>query len=212
MTKRIFLTSSVNLVAKDISKKIGDTKNKKLLYIYTAGELKKNAAWQKQDKRALVKAGFEVIEYTITGKTKEAVKKNIKKVAAIYFGGGNTFYLLEKIQQAHCANVIREAVNAGKIFIGTSAGSIIAGPDIYPTYSLDNIEKAPNLKGYKGLGLVDFIVLPHWGSEHFRDRYLNQRLAHNYNTKNKLILLNDYQYIEVRADWYHIVEINHKKI
>ncbi|MHB8903587.1 MAG: Type 1 glutamine amidotransferase-like domain-containing protein, partial [Patescibacteria group bacterium] len=72
-------------------------------------------------------------------------------------------------------------------------------------------KEAPKLKGYRGLGLVDFVVLPHWGSDHFRSRYLNQRLAHNYNLKNKLILLNDYQYIEVKDDWYKIVEVKHKK-
>jgi len=211
MIKRIFLTSSVNFVARDIAKKIGGAKGQKLLYIYTAGELKKGEAqWQKDDRQALSRAGFEVIKYTITGKTRETIKKNLKKVGIIYVGGGNTFYLLEKIQQTKCAGVIREAVNAGKIYIGTSAGSIIAGPDIYPSYSLDVINEAPNLKGYKGLGLVGFVVLPHWGSANFKERYLKNRLAHSYNEKNKLILLNNYQYVETRGDWYRIEEVRHK--
>lgn len=212
MLKRIFLTSSVKLVASDIAKKIGDPKKNKLLYIYTACEKQRGEAWEKADRRSLVKAGFEVIDYTITGKTKEIIRKDLKKVDLVYFGGGNTFYLLEKIQQANCAGVLRDFVNSGKIYIGTSAGSIIAGPDIYPTYRLDKVSEAKDLKGYKGLGLVDFVILPHWGSEHFKKRYLGlKRLAHNYNTDNKLILLNDYQYIQVEDDWFKIVEIKHKK-
>lgn len=210
MTKRIFLTSSVKLVASDIARKIGNVKKMKLLYVYTAGEKQLKEAWQKNDRKALVRAGFDVIDYTITGKTKEIIKKDLKKVAAIYFGGGNTFYLLEKIQQARCAGIIKEVVEAGKIFIGTSAGSIIAGPDIYPTCILDQISEAPNLKGYKGLGLVDFVVFPHWGSEHFRSRYLKQRMAQNYNTKHKLMLLTDYQYIQIEGDWMKMREIKHK--
>jgi dipeptidase E len=208
MTK-IFLTSSVNFVAKDIAKKIGGAKNRRLLYIYTACELKLGERWQREDRSALVKAGFVVSDYTVTGKTKAAIAKEVKKVDVIYFSGGNTFYLLQQIQLSRSIGIFRNAVKAGKIYIGTSAGSIVAGPDIYPTYRLDNAKQAPKLKGYKGLGLVDFVVLPHWGSRHFKERYLNQRLAHNYNTKNKLILLNDYQYIEIKDDWYRIVEIKH---
>lgn len=207
MTKRIFLTSSVNKVASDIAKKIGGAKKRKVLYIYTACEKRLGEKWQIDDRKALVKAGFEVSDYTITGKTAGTIKKDFKKIDIIYFSGGNTFYLLEKIQQTKCASVIRDFVNSGKIYIGTSAGSVIAGPDIYPVYRLEKVIEAPKLKGYKGLGLVDFVILPHWGGEHFKERYLNQRLAHNYNLKNKLIILNDNQYIEVRDDFYKIVDI-----
>ena len=210
MTKRIFLTSSVKLVARDIANKIGGARNKKLLYIYTACEKNLGEAWQKSDRKALVSAGFKVFDYTITGKTKEVIAKEVKGVDVIYFGGGNTFYLLEQIQLTKSADVFRKAVASGKIFIGTSAGSIIAGPDIYPVYKLDKVKEAKKLRGYKGLGLVDFVVLPHWGSEHFKSLYLNKRLAHTYNTKNKLIILNDYQYIQVESDWYRFAEIAHK--
>ena len=211
MIKRIFLTSSVDRVAGDIAKKLGGAKKRKLLYIYTACEKKRGAIWEKNDYNALRQAGFEMFDYTFTGQTKEMVKKVLKKVDVIYIGGGNTFYLLEKIQLAQCAALIRAAVSQGKIYIGTSAGSIVAGPDISPVKNLDKIKAAPRLKGYKGLSLVDFVVLPHWGSEHFKGLYLRQRLKDNYNTKNKLVLLNDYQYVQVEGDWQKIVEIKHKK-
>lgn len=211
MTRRIFLTSSVNRVAGDIAKKLGGAKRWKLLYIYTACEKKRGELWEKNDYNALRKAGFEMIEYTFTGQTKEMVRKTLKKVDIIYIGGGNTFYLLEKIQLAHCAALVRESVSKGKVYIGTSAGSIVAGPDISPVKNLDKIKEAPKLKGYQGLGLVDFVVLPHWGSGHFKSRYLSQRLKNNYNTKNKLILLNDYQYVQAEGEWQRIVEVKHKK-
>jgi dipeptidase E len=209
--KRIFLTSSVACVAKDIAKRLGGAKGKKLLFVYTAAELKeRHAKWLNDDRRALEKSGFKVIEYTITGKTLETIKKDFNHADILYFGGGNSFYLLEKIQQAGCAKLIVDLVNQGKIYIGTSAGSIVAGPDIFPVYRSDRAKDAPRLKGYKGLGLVDFVILPHWGSKHFKSRYLEQRLKDNYNCKNKLILLNDYQYIEVADDWMKFREVEHK--
>lgn len=210
MIKRIFLTSTVHTVARELAKKIGGVKNKKLLFINTAAENEKDASWQDRDRGALVKAGFKVIDYTVTGKKKSEVAAAVKQTDIIYFSGGNTFYLLQQLQLSNSLSVFRQAVAAGKIYIGTSAGSIVAGPDIYPVYRLDKASVAKKLKGYQGLGLVDFVVFPHWGSEHFKSRYLNQRLAHNYHPKNKFILLNDYQYIQVEDDWYKILEIRHK--
>ncbi|HSW97344.1 MAG TPA: hypothetical protein VLF89_05970, partial [Candidatus Saccharimonadales bacterium] len=58
-----------------------------------------------------------------------------------------------------------------------------------------------------GLALVDFTVLPHWGSKYFKDLYLNQRLEHAYSMDNKLILLTDKQYVYVHEDWYRIEEV-----
>lgn len=211
MLKRVFLTSSVSRVAGDIAKKLGGSKGKKLLYVYTAGEHQLDEVWQKVDRQALAKAGFRLIDYTITGQSKEQVKRMLVGTDAIYFGGGNTFYLLEKLQLAGALNLIRDFVARGGIYIGTSAGSIVAGPDISPFYMLDKARLAPKLRGYKGLGLVDFVVLPHWGSPHFKNRYLGSRLRNNYNLKNKLVILNDYQYVEVRDDWYRLVEVRHKK-
>jgi len=209
MIQRIFLASSVNFVAKDIAKKIGGAKNKRLLYIYTACELNLGESWQKDDRNALVKAGFKLIDYTIPGKTTAAIKKSIQAVDGIYFTGGNAFYLMQQIQLTKSASIFRDAVKIGKIYISTSAGSVVAGPDIYPVHSLDRMQAAPKLKSYKGLGLVDFVVLPHWGSGHFKNNYRLERLADNYNTKNKLILLNNYQYVQIEDGWYRIVEIKH---
>lgn len=208
-SSKIFLTSSIKLVANDIAKKIGGVKNKKLLYIYTAYEKKLGESWQEDDRNALVKAGFKITDYTITGKTSGDIKKSIQVVDAIYFTGGNVFYLMQQIQLTKSAAIFRDAVKIGKIYISTSAGSVVAGPDIYPVRGLDRIQAAPKLKGYKGLGLVDFVVLPHWGSGHFKNNYRLERLADNYNTKNKIILLNDYQYIQIEDGWYRIIEIKH---
>ncbi|MDO8553712.1 MAG: Type 1 glutamine amidotransferase-like domain-containing protein, partial [Candidatus Micrarchaeota archaeon] len=144
---------------------------------------------------------------TFTGKTTKQVENDLKDSDILFFSGGNTFYLLEKIQQAKCAKVMVDFIGKGKIYIGSSAGSIIAGPDISPIYAIDRIENAPNLKGFEGFGLVNFVTFPHWGrNEKFRQVYLNHRLKHAYSEKNKIILLTDKQYIEVRDDWYRIVE------
>ena len=205
--ENIFLTSSVNFCAEDIAKKFG--LKGRLVFITTASEPKpkKDLEWQDDDKNALVKSGFDVFDYTITDKKEEEIRKDLKDVDIIYVSGGNTFYLLEKIKESHFDKIVKDFIAKGKIYIGTSAGSIVAGPDIFPAYYLDSAKEAKNLKDYKGMGLVDFTVLPHWGSEHFRERYLEQRLEHVYKEGYKLILLNDNQYVAVDGDKYRIIDI-----
>lgn len=207
--KRLFLTSSVNFVAHDIAKRI-NKKGLKLAFILTPTEVEEgDLKWLEDDRNALKQAGLELTDYTFTDKTAKEVEEFIKDFDGIYVSGGNTFWLLEKIQQSNAAQVIRDFINSGKLYISTSAGSIIAGPDIYPTYRIDKAEKAKNLKGYKGLELVDFVVFPHWGNPlpYFKDNYLNHRLEHAYNKDHKIILLTDNQYIIVEDDWYKIVDV-----
>ena len=204
----LYLTSSVQKVAHALAKKI-DKKGAKLVFISTAAEVEEgDLKWKEDDKQSLIDSGFDVTEYTITGQNKEEVKHFLKDFEIIYFSGGNTFYLLEKIQQSECRDVIIDYIKNGKIYIGSSAGSVVAGPNIYPLRDLDNYLKAPNLKGHEGFGLVDFVVFPHWGHEFFKEKYLKHRVIHTYNEENKIILLTNHQYIEVKDEWYRIVEVD----
>jgi len=61
---------------------------------------------------------------------------------------------------------IREALEKGVVYGGDSTGAIIAGPTLkhydiadVPTFAPETI--------YEGLNLIDFAILPHWGSGEF---------------------------------------------
>ena len=101
---------------------------------------------------------------------------------------------------------IRESVENGKIYTGSSAGSIIASPDIKVIKNLDK-SYWKELKTFEGFGLVDFIIFPHWGNKYFKSSYLNHRLKTAYKPENKIILLNDRQYVKVENDMYQIAEV-----
>lgn len=210
--KRLFLASSVNTVANSIVSEIDPKKHPKLILINTASEPEEgNKSWLEKDRLTLVDGGFEVTDYTITDKTSEQIKEAISPMDVIFVSGGNTFYLLEKAQQSNFIPLLKDFVlNQGKIYIGSSAGSIFAGPNIEPVKDLDNASKAPGLKDFAGAGLVDFVVLPHWGYEKFRERYFKERMTNNYNTKNILILLTDNQYVRVENDTYRVVDVTKK--
>ena len=210
--KTLFLTSSVSGVAHDLPRHFPQgTKGLRLAFIDTAEEVEEgDKTWLKNDRQGLVDAGFTVSDYTITGKTQKQVRTDLTKADVLYFSGGNAAYLLQQMQKCHGIEIVRELViQKGKTYIGTSSGSILAGPDISPFNQFENLQFAPDLKGFIGLNFVNFVVFPHWGDEYFKDKYLKNRLEYAYkDNQYPLVMLTDSQYVHVKDDWYQIIDVS----
>lgn len=201
----ILLTSSIATCVEHLYKNfLKDKGYKTVLFIDTAAENDaEDGEWLITDFKSLEKQGFQIDRYTITGHSRDEIKEKIDNYDIIYMCGGNTFYLLQQMQKTNSLEIIRDEVLAGKPYIGTSAGSLIASKDIAPTERLDTRDEAPDLKDTYGLGLVDFLTLPHWGGDYFRDIYLSERMEKMYDDiYHKYILLNDYQYVHVNEEGY----------
>lgn len=206
--KRLFLTSSVHAVAYDIAKKLNLSSNNKLVFITTPAEPETgDKTWLKNDRQALVDAGFKVSDYTITNKTLGQLKEDLKYYDFIYLSGGNTLYLLKQSQKSGFNTLIKELIyKEGKTYIGTSAGSIMAVPKC-PDYLLPK-DEIVNHEKQKGYGFVNFTIVPHWGNKHFKDRYLKVRLKIAYKRDQvPLLLLTDTQYVYVQGDKCEIVDV-----
>lgn len=85
-------------------------------------------------------------------------KKAIRQAKAIFTGGGNTFVLVNQLHGLEVMNVLREAVENGTLYMGTSAGSNIAGQTMQTTNDMP-IVYPPS---FKTLGLVPFNINPHY--------------------------------------------------
>ena len=207
--KKLYLASSIDVTAGAIAEDIGgDPKKLKLAFISTAAESEKdNKEWLKDDRNGLVKAGFDLSDYTITNKTPQKIDNDLRNADIIHVNGGNTFYLLLQARKSGFDKWIKKAVNNGKIYTGSSADSIIASPNIEVLRILEAKIYKEKLKTYDSFGLVDFIVFPHWGSKDFKNSYLNHRVDFAYKPENKIILLNDRQFVKVENDMYKIVEV-----
>jgi len=206
---KLFLTSSVSFVASDIVKHIPDLDNyNSLVFINTPAENEEgDMSWQDDDRNALIKAGFKVSDYTITGKNRETIEKDIQNFRFIYISGGDTVYFLKKSLESGFHDLIKELIiQKNKIYIGTSAGSIATGPKPHDYYFTNPENK--KLKNLPGLNLVNFLVVPHWGAKFFKDLYLKGRMNITYHENQfPLILLTDYQYIEVDGDKIKIHDV-----
>lgn len=84
--------------------------------------------------------------------------KGIAETDAIFIGGGNTFRLLKALQDLRLLESIRDKVFSGTPYIGSSAGSNVAGPTIKTTNDMPIVQP----QSFDSLGLVPFQINPHF--------------------------------------------------
>jgi dipeptidase E len=207
--KRLFLASEINIVANHIAVQLNNPSSRlKTVFITTAEEVETgDKKWVEDNRKGLIDAGFDVFDYTITGKKYEQICEDLQSVDVIHVNGGNTFYLLLQARKSGFDKFVKQHVERGGIYTSSSAGSIIASPNIGISRILVRESYEKELKTFEGFNLVDFIILPHWGSDSFRSEYRLKRLETAYKPKNKIILLNDNQYVQVEDDTYKIIDI-----
>jgi dipeptidase E len=85
-------------------------------------------------------------------------EKGLAQADAIFVGGGNTFRLLKALQDLGWIEPIRRKVNDGTPYIGSSAGSNVAGPTIKTTKDMPIVQP----RSFDSLGLVPFQISPHY--------------------------------------------------
>jgi dipeptidase E len=82
----------------------------------------------------------------------------IENAEAVFAGGGNTFRLLKALYDLRLIEPLRERALGGIPYIGSSAGSNVAGRTIGTTNDMPIVEPP----SFDALGLVPFNVNPHY--------------------------------------------------
>lgn len=82
----------------------------------------------------------------------------VAKAKAIFTGGGNTFLLVTQLYNNNVMTAIREAVNNGTPYLGSSAGSNICGLTMQTTNDMPIIYPP----SFNTLALVPFNLNPHY--------------------------------------------------
>lgn len=166
-------------------------------FITTAAKPEQDVSYVKKDWDIMRdEMGFNVEEIDIEGKTEKQVMDLIKLKDIIYVEGGNTFYLLKAMQKCNFERVIRKLLKQGKVYIGASAGSIVAGKTIKTAAWKGGDENNVKLKNLKGLNLVPFDVFVHYRPEH--EEIIKKQLPWKWQRK-KLKILTDEQAILVQG-------------
>jgi dipeptidase E len=117
------------------------------------------ALYDRDSYAAKVKARFETMGYSMESvHSTENPLAAIQRTDAIFVGGGNTFRLLKALQDLDLLEPIRRRVKSGTCYIGSSAGSNVAGPTIRTTKDMPIVQP----RSFDSLGLVPFQISPHY--------------------------------------------------
>ena len=158
MNKRILLISNSTLYGSgyldhaetEIRSFLGDLKH--VLFVpFALYDRDKYAASAQQ---RFAKMGYELSSIHTATDPKQA----LHETDAVFIGGGNTFRLLKTLYDFDLLGPIRERVEAGMPYIGSSAGSNVAGPTIRTTNDMP-IVQPPSFDAIK---LVSFQINPHY--------------------------------------------------
>lgn len=157
MGKHLVLASDLSGLLPKIGETLLDRKGR-MLHIPTAST---GEGWppDPNDIANLADAGFEVVSLELAEVPGTLPEDALDGFDAVYVGGGNTFFLLKHMKRTGFFDLVKSAVSDGMLYIGSSAGSVVATPDIGYADKID--DRSLGDGDDTGLGFVGFSILPH---------------------------------------------------
>lgn len=179
----------------------------KLAFIPTAANPYEDKSWLYKDRDKLVDMGFDIIDLDIENKSQEFIEHQLENIDVVFVSGGNTFYLLDKVNESGFDKVMKRLIKKGVVYIGSSAGSVLVCPTIEATDGLDDRRAAPNLKSDLALAIVDFLVFPHYGDPEYLNAY--QEIMNKWKDgKYEIKTLSNNQALIINGDECRTIEVN----
>jgi len=194
--KNLFLASSFADVYLDFKDHIQESLvGKTVTFIPTASVPEEIKFYVENDKLAFEKLGIKVEILNIDQESYETIEYTLNKNDYIFVSGGNTFYLLQEIRRSKVDQLLKKLINQGKLYIGSSAGAIVLGPELDYIKSLDDYSKASQLVGTQGLEVINMSILPHFGDAPFSK--ITKEIFDNFHQNRVLVPMNNKQFIYI---------------
>ena len=157
---KMLLASNGQFLIEEGYKLLGIPTNKiRIGYITTASKGASNNEYIKIHKKIMREQKLSFQEIDIENKSENELRKFFSDKNIIHMEGGDTYYLLKVIKKTRFSEIIKELLQRGVIYVGTSAGSSIIGPTI--EFS-SHIPKEATNEELKSLNLVPFLVKSHY--------------------------------------------------
>ncbi|MFA6094782.1 MAG: Type 1 glutamine amidotransferase-like domain-containing protein [Candidatus Paceibacterota bacterium] len=161
---KIILASDLSFLLKYGYNLTGISKSEmKIGYITTASKVSRsNKDFFENIKIKIRESGYFFEEMDIEGKNKEELRGFFKDKNIIQIEGGNTFYLLKVIRETGFDEILKELLNEGKVYMGTSAGSYVMCPTIEVSTWNDDGKDKFGVTDFTALNYVPFVLKAHY--------------------------------------------------
>jgi dipeptidase E len=145
------------------------------------------------------------IEYFIVDPANETHwREKLEDAEVIIIGGGNTFHLLNESRKSGFDMWLLENANS-KVYVGTSAGSIIMTPNIGIAPIDDGDVNTSGITDLSGLGLIDFELSPHTPE----NVSIMANLEYSKTTSNKLLMMDNQTALKISGNKVEVVSEGH---
>ena len=203
MEKKLFLTST-GFLNKEISdlflKELDKEPSQSRIFMVTSARTKEEEYYIEESRKELVGLGFKDI--FIYNLDKKVSINEVKDCDVIYICGGNTYYIMKKFRETGLDKIVVELVNQGVIYIGVSAGSIMAGPNIEISgWGIDGDDNDVNLKDLTGFNFTNISIFPHFEEDKHKLEVEEFKKKVNY----PVIELTDNQVVFVEGEGYRVI-------
>lgn len=123
------------------------------------------------DYTAIVRLAFAKINKTVKGLHEfENPIHEIQNAQGIFTGGGNTFLLVTQLYENNVMEILAKVVENGTPYLGSSAGSNIAGLTMQTTNDMPIIYPP----SFKTLGLLPFNLNPHYLDADLQSKHMGE--------------------------------------
>lgn len=129
-----------------------------------------SAGWVRDIRERLRNEGYQIEAIDLrewSGKP-EALRNLMFSKDVIWTGGGHTYYLNWILKSSGADGVIRDFVQAGRVYAGWSAGAAVAGPTTRFYDAMGDDPSAAPEQSWDGLGLTEISIVPHINHPDFR--------------------------------------------
>lgn len=138
----------------------------RIAFVPTAAKLYQDTSWLNDDIENVRKSGATVELVDISTSSHAHWLKAFEASDSICFGGGNTYFLLDWVRRCGLSSILPALLDR-RVYMGISAGSMIAGPSIESNSPIFPEEDVGKIEDLQGLSLVPFAVIPHLNSPSF---------------------------------------------
>lgn len=143
-----------------------DPQDCRLIFVPTAEDPNEDKRFIEADEINLRKLGFEITEVDLKNETENSLEDKFADADVVYVEGGNTFYLLDWARKSGFDNALKKFLERGGIYVGVSAGSMIAGINIESAnWEPPDDNNIVALNDLSAMNLVDFVITPHYCGE-----------------------------------------------